>query len=144
MLRNNFGKLILFFIFCIMYIFMNIVIFGEKIRISHILIAAAILAIVGSHTLFSCVDLGFSSNLTEGFQLEISDKLVPQNSKQFDSKPEANPRVKVPSDELHFFAENKFAPECCPSSYSSSTGCACMTPEQLNYLNTRGGNRTLK
>jgi hypothetical protein len=44
--------------------------------------------------------------------------------------------------ELVIFAKNKFKPECCPAPYSSSTGCACMTPEQIHYLNTRGGNRT--
>jgi len=44
--------------------------------------------------------------------------------------------------EMVIFAKNKFKPECCPSPYSSSTGCVCMTPEQINYLNTRGGNRT--
>jgi len=44
--------------------------------------------------------------------------------------------------ELVLFAKNKFKPECCPAAYSSSTGCVCMTPEQINYLNTRGGNRT--
>lgn len=44
--------------------------------------------------------------------------------------------------EMVMFAKNKFKPECCPSPYSSSTGCVCMTPEQINYLNTRGGNRT--
>lgn len=40
------------------------------------------------------------------------------------------------------FAKNKFKPECCPSPYSSSTGCVCMTSEQIKFLNTRGGNRT--
>jgi len=44
--------------------------------------------------------------------------------------------------ELVIFAKNRFKPECCPAPYSSSTGCVCMTPEQINYLNTRGGNRT--
>ena len=44
--------------------------------------------------------------------------------------------------EMVIFAKNKFKPECCPAPYSSSTGCVCMTPEQINYLNTRGGNRT--
>lgn len=44
--------------------------------------------------------------------------------------------------ELVLFAKNKFKPECCPAPYSSSTGCVCMTPEQINYLNTRGGNRS--
>ena len=44
--------------------------------------------------------------------------------------------------ELVIFAKNKFKPECCPAPYSSSTGCVCMTPEQIHFLNTRGGNRT--
>jgi hypothetical protein len=44
--------------------------------------------------------------------------------------------------EMVIFAKNKFKPECCPAPYSSSTGCVCMTPEQIKYLNTRGGNRT--
>jgi hypothetical protein len=43
---------------------------------------------------------------------------------------------------LVMFAKNKSKPECCPSPYSTSTGCICMTPEQIHYLNTRGGNRT--
>ena len=41
-----------------------------------------------------------------------------------------------------FFDQIQFKPECCPSTYSSSMGCACMCPEQLRYLNSRGGNRT--
>ena len=50
----------------------------------------------------------------------------------------------VPLQGTHFyFRDNKFAPECCPSTYSSSSGCACISPEQLDYLNKRGGNRTL-
>lgn len=44
--------------------------------------------------------------------------------------------------EMVMFAKNKFKPECCPSPYSTSTGCVCMTSEQIHYLNTRGGNRT--
>ena len=42
-----------------------------------------------------------------------------------------------------FFKNNAFKSECCPSTYSSSDGCACTSVEQLNYLNERGGNRTL-
>ena len=45
-------------------------------------------------------------------------------------------------NELNIFAENKISPECCGSgSYSSSNGCICETPEQMKYLNNRGGNR---
>ena len=51
-------------------------------------------------------------------------------------------KVPLPEGELLIFAENKFDPKCCPSAYSNSSGCVCATPEQMNYLNTRGGNRT--
>lgn len=44
---------------------------------------------------------------------------------------------------LNFFKNNSFKPECCPSTYTSSTGCACTSVAQLNYLNQRGGNRTM-
>ena len=46
------------------------------------------------------------------------------------------------SGSMLIFSQNKFKPECCPSPYSTSTGCVCMTSEQSKYLNTRGGNRT--
>jgi hypothetical protein len=51
--------------------------------------------------------------------------------------------VPLPEGELFFFADNKFKPECCPSTYSDSTGCACLSQDQVNYINQRGGNRTL-
>lgn len=51
--------------------------------------------------------------------------------------------VPLPEGELFFFADNKFKPECCPSTYSNSTGCACLSQDQVNYINQRGGNRTL-
>ena len=51
--------------------------------------------------------------------------------------------VPLPEGELFFFANNKFTPECCPSTYSDSMGCACLSQAQVDYINQRGGNRTL-
>ncbi len=51
--------------------------------------------------------------------------------------------VPLPEGELLVFDNNKFSPECCPSSYSNSDGCVCASPEQMKYINERGGNRTL-
>jgi hypothetical protein len=51
--------------------------------------------------------------------------------------------VPLPEGELFFFADNKFTPECCPSTYSDSMGCACLSQAQVDYLNQRGGNRTM-
>ena len=51
-----------------------------------------------------------------------------------------NQPVPLPKDELLMFANTEFKPECCPNTYSTSTGCACMTTKQYNYLTVRGGN----
>lgn len=49
-------------------------------------------------------------------------------------------QVPLPEGEMLLFANTKFAPEFCPNTYSTSSGCAAMTGEQFNYLITRGGN----
>ena len=46
----------------------------------------------------------------------------------------------LPNGEMDFFANVDFKPECCPNTYSTSTGCACMTGKDYNYLMTRSGN----
>jgi len=48
--------------------------------------------------------------------------------------------VPLPEGEMLLFANTPFKPECCPNSYSNSSGCACMTGEQYNYLIMRGSN----
>jgi len=48
--------------------------------------------------------------------------------------------VPLPEGELLLFANTPFKPECCPNTFSTSTGCACMTGSQYNYLILRGGN----
>jgi hypothetical protein len=50
--------------------------------------------------------------------------------------------VPLPEGEMLLFANTPFKPECCPNAFSTSTGCACMTTEQFNYLTLRGGNNT--
>jgi hypothetical protein len=48
--------------------------------------------------------------------------------------------VPLPEGEMLMFANTPFKPECCPNTYSNSSGCACMTGPQLNYLRVRGSN----
>ena len=55
----------------------------------------------------------------------------------WDRKPQPIP---LPKGELDMFATTPFKPECCPNTYSISTGCACMTVDQYTYLRDRGGN----
>jgi hypothetical protein len=44
----------------------------------------------------------------------------------------------LPEGEMLMFAETPFRPECCPNTYSNSSGCACMSAEQVNFLKVRG------
>jgi hypothetical protein len=48
--------------------------------------------------------------------------------------------VPLPEGEMFMFANTQFKPECCPNTYSNSSGCACLDSKSYNYLVTRGGN----
>jgi hypothetical protein len=48
--------------------------------------------------------------------------------------------VPLPEGEMDLFFNTPFKPECCPNTYSNSSGCACMTGKQYNWLVLRGGN----
>lgn len=54
-----------------------------------------------------------------------------------------NPNEQLEQGQMFMFSGTNFSPECCPSSYSGSTGCACFSSQQMNFLNERGGNRTM-
>lgn len=43
--------------------------------------------------------------------------------------------------ELFAFQNNKIGAECCPSPFSSDTGCVCLTDAQIQDFGKRGGNR---
>jgi hypothetical protein len=58
--------------------------------------------------------------------------------KQFMDRPEQP--VPLPEGEMLMFANTPFKPECCPNTFSNSSGCACMTGGQYNSLVQRGGN----
>ena len=40
--------------------------------------------------------------------------------------------IPLPPGELVMFANTPFKPECCPNTYSTGSGCACMTVGQYN------------
>lgn len=80
-------------------------------------------------------------NTSSWFQQDMtvtSGKPVSKGVKEMMNRP-AQP-VPLPEGELLMFSNTEFKPECCPNTYSNSTGCACMTTGQYNYLITRGGN----
>jgi hypothetical protein len=55
----------------------------------------------------------------------------------------SGPQIPLPEGQLFFFKDTKFHPSCCPATYASSKGCACMSKKQFQYLTMRGGNNTI-
>ena len=49
-------------------------------------------------------------------------------------------QLPLPEGEMLLFANTPFKPECCPNTYSTSSGCACMSSNTYNYLKQRSGN----
>ena len=48
--------------------------------------------------------------------------------------------IPLPEGEMFMFANTEFKPECCPNTYSTGSGCACMSGQQYNFLVQRGQN----
>ena len=49
---------------------------------------------------------------------------------------------KFPNNSMFLFSRNVASPLCCPSTYSSSSGCLCLTPAQRRLIGqTRGNNK---
>jgi hypothetical protein len=55
--------------------------------------------------------------------------------------PISYPDVPPTGDKLDMLTGQTFRPDCCPSTYSSSSGCACLSEQQMDFLSNRGGNR---
>ena len=56
-------------------------------------------------------------------------------------EPLLGPPITIDQDHLLPFTNNQCKPECCGATLSCDGGCVCSTPQQRNFINTRGGNR---
>ena len=92
---------------------------------------------------------GLSKNKYEPIGAFDNVALTPSNgvSSWRETKPNQpllGPEFQPGPDSLFMFKNNEVRPDCCASSYSSDMGCVCTTPQQRNYINMRGGNRTVE
>ena len=75
-------------------------------------------------------------------------RVTPNNGSQWRHSPQneplLGPEFQPGPDSLFIFKNNQSKPECCSASYASDTGCVCTTPQQRNFINMRGGNRTVE
>jgi len=135
---------------------MEIKILGYKLRVEIILLFVVAWLIMSSHVFCSCSKYTF----TEGMSLmgsELSYKMGTGVKNSWDTREQNkgssietrsqdhdayNSQMVGPDQNLAFFAETEFSPDCCGATHSSSGGCACMNKQQLTYINQRGGNRT--
>ena len=72
-----------------------------------------------------------------------SDGLLPEKSSigGAEYKPTAGYKAfQLPADKMDIMSATSFKPECCPSVYSTSSGCACITKDEYKFFSERGGN----
>lgn len=73
---------------------------------------------------------------------------LPNSFKSAEFKPDGTNKASLDgSNELKnvsnfTFNQNVSSPDCCPSVYSSSTGCVCKNQTQNRFIQSRGGNST--
>lgn len=48
--------------------------------------------------------------------------------------------MSLPKDSMFVFDRNVSSPSCCPSTFSTSTGCVCTTKQQRDFIGQRRGN----
>lgn len=131
--------------------------FGVKFKPMIVLLSGIVGMLIGVFVLCSCSKVT-AKDIKEGFESYGAPTSYDMNNgvpgsydihnMQNISQPlntNKGPKLPLPPGELFFFADNEFKPECCspPSTnVSSADGCACVTQEQVDYINARGGNRT--
>ena len=150
-----------------MYNKMHIELFGLKLRVDVLVISMLIGAIMGCHLLCSCtrisakegmqmigaaVDYTMGTGVQGSWDTRAQEKgpSVEWRSQNHDA---TGSNFVGPDKSMSFFADTQFKPECCGATYSSqgglttkgvtSSGCACLNKEQMEYINQRGGNRTM-
>jgi hypothetical protein len=139
---------------------MELKIFGMSCRLEIIILAIIVGSILGGHLLCSCSRIGVQEGMAVmGASLDyVMGSDTPNswtnkansyaasmgytNSRDKYSQ-HTGTSVPLAEGQMLMFADNEFKPECCPSTYTSSTGCACITQEQVDYINQRGGNRSI-
>lgn len=124
---NYFVLLLLIILFMLLYVYID----GDRNKIS------------GSKETFECKSQ--SSYILPKDKLQIIQgtpvPTSPSDPVKYDNDPSApSTDGKNGPNQMFMFAFNRASPECCPSSYSTSQGCVCMTNDQTNFISQRGNN----
>ena len=136
---------------------MEFKILGFKFRLVVVVASLIAGALIGCHLLCSCAAPQVKKKVKEGMAIMGANlgysmsRGVPGSYGKGKLQPYAQdlnthtgPKIPLPPGEMFFFANTQFKPECCVPPFSNAStadGCACVTQEQVNYINARGGNR---
>ena len=131
---------------------------GKEIRVEVVFLLVLTAFVAGAHLLCSCS----RKSVKEGFKVAKDAALdymvcegVPGDTWGGCDKDKIRPRKHTGEkystgekgdtdlESTLVFANNQFRPECCPTEVSSYGGCACISEEQIEFINQRGGNRTM-
>tara|TARA_B100001029_G_C15012329_1_gene425030 strand:+ start:802 stop:1200 length:399 start_codon:yes stop_codon:yes gene_type:complete len=125
---------------------MQIKLFGFKIefRLHVVLICLALGAVIGSELFCNTITREGASVIGSTLDYAMNDGVHEERRKVLANLDDTYEKVQVPLPEgqLFFYANNKFStdPECCKSGVSGIAGCACVTKEQREFINSHGGN----
>ena len=123
---------------------MEIKLFNQTVKLEIVIVSILIGIFIGCNVLCACNEM--KEGLTNA--LHVSEYKMKNKSagnlkdwyKNLETNRQTN-NTPSPYDLLYMFKNNQISPSCCPSTYSTSSGCVCVTPEQMLYLNKRGLNR---
>ena len=79
-----------------------------------------------------------TQDMRRGLTNPDSQGFIP--AKRANRRPTGAPFV-LDNDHLLPFSNNVVSPDCCGATLTCEGGCICTTPEQRDFINTRGGNR---
>ena len=114
-----------------------------KMNSGTIILICIILFVLLSHIFYSCGKTNNSYLLMEGFTSSGGKSTGSKNtasSKKNNITKKEGFSNSGGNNSMLMFANTKFKPECCPTTYTNSSGCACMSNKQYEYLIQRGGN----
>tara|TARA_Y100000590_G_C15512064_1_gene935815 strand:+ start:358 stop:747 length:390 start_codon:yes stop_codon:yes gene_type:complete len=123
---------------------MKIKLLGLTLRVECIVISMLIGVIIGYHLISGCTCNEGMSTMDYTMNNGVHNNQYEHKYNQFEVNQNASLSPKVPMNEgqLFMWANNEFNAKCCETSnVSGNSGCACITQEQADFLNSRGGNR---
>lgn len=85
------------------------------------------------HKLLSADKVAYHSPVGDAYALNPDESY----SKGFTTVDGTNAAPK----QAFMMAYNRSSPDCCPSTFSSSRGCVCLTQEQSDFINRRGNQK---